>query len=51
MKAIDDHLAGNPSIAYDRELYRLTYQAFENLFALRKAIAGDVGDHLPDSLP
>jgi hypothetical protein len=50
MKAIDDHLAGNPSIASDRELYRLTYRAFESLFALRKTIVGDAGDHLPNSL-
>lgn len=34
MKALDDHLAGHPTIASDRELYHLAYRAFENLFAL-----------------
>jgi hypothetical protein len=39
MKAVDDHLAGHPDIAADPELYRLTYRAFENLFALRQALS------------
>ncbi len=38
MKAIDDHLAGAPVIAADPELYRLTYRAFESLFALHQAL-------------
>jgi hypothetical protein len=38
LKAVDDHLAGHPTIAADPELYRLTYRAFENLFAVHQAI-------------
>jgi hypothetical protein len=38
MKAVDDHLAGNPVIVSNPELYRLAYRAFENLFELHRAM-------------
>ncbi len=38
MKAIDDQLAGTPFIATDPELYRMTYRAFESLYALHEAL-------------
>jgi hypothetical protein len=41
MKAVDDHLAGHRAILADPELYSLTYRAFENLFALRQALASE----------
>ncbi len=46
MKAVDDHLAGAPVIAADPELYRLTYRAFESLYALHQALGGQVGARL-----
>ncbi|GEO19463.1 hypothetical protein [Microvirga aerophila] len=39
LKAVDDHLAGHPTIAANPELYRLTYRAFENLFTLHQALS------------
>jgi hypothetical protein len=41
MKAVDDHLAGHLAILANPELYSLTYRAFENLFALRQALASE----------
>jgi hypothetical protein len=41
LKAVDDRLAGHPTIASDPELYRLTYRAFENLFAVHQALGGE----------
>ena len=43
MKAIDDHLAGSPAIAADPDLYRLSYRAFESLYALHQAGGGRAG--------
>ncbi len=42
LKAVDDYLAGHPTIASDPELYRLTYRTFENLFAIHQALGGGV---------
>jgi hypothetical protein len=38
MKAVDDHLAGHPTITSDPDLYRLTYRAFEALFTLHQEL-------------
>jgi hypothetical protein len=38
MKVVDDHLAGDPAITSDPELYRWVYGAFENLFELNQAL-------------
>ena len=41
MKAVDDNLAGHPSVTANPELYHLAYRAFEALFTLHYALTAE----------